>query len=104
MSGKKILDGLKDAVAGNFAAVTIEGQHWVRREWQPIETAPKDDTRIDVCNQYGDRTTDVRWRDGAWRHWWLGGFDGMEWVKLSIPPTHWMPVPVPPADLGKQAP
>ena len=30
MSGSKILEGLKDAVAGNFASVTIEGQRWVR--------------------------------------------------------------------------
>ncbi len=32
MSGKKIIDGLKDALAGNFARVTIEGQHWVRED------------------------------------------------------------------------
>lgn len=29
-AGRKIIDGLKDAVAGNFASVTIEGQRWVR--------------------------------------------------------------------------
>lgn len=35
MSGQKIIDGLKDALAGNFARVTIEGQTWVRIEhWQ----------------------------------------------------------------------
>jgi hypothetical protein len=27
----KILDGLRDAVAGNFAAVTIEGETWVKQ-------------------------------------------------------------------------
>jgi hypothetical protein len=30
MNGKKIIDGLRDAVAGNFASVLIEGQKWVR--------------------------------------------------------------------------
>jgi len=30
MSGKKIIDGLKDAVAGNFSRVTIDGQVWER--------------------------------------------------------------------------
>jgi hypothetical protein len=65
-------------------------------EWKPIETAPKDGTLIDVCNPHGDRTTDVRWEDGHWRHWWIGDFDGMEWRKLSIQPTHWMPRPAPP--------
>lgn len=32
MSGHKIIDGLKDAVAGNFDRVTIEGQVWVKRD------------------------------------------------------------------------
>lgn len=31
-TGRKIIDGLKDAVAGNFASVTIEGQRWVRAD------------------------------------------------------------------------
>jgi hypothetical protein len=30
MSGAKIIEGLKDAVAGNFSRVTIEGQVWQR--------------------------------------------------------------------------
>lgn len=29
-AGQKILDGLRDAVNGNFTRVTIEGQTWVR--------------------------------------------------------------------------
>lgn len=29
-AGRKILDGLRDAVNGNFTRVTIEGQTWVR--------------------------------------------------------------------------
>lgn len=31
-AGKKIIDGLKDALAGNFSRVTIDGQTWVRLE------------------------------------------------------------------------
>ncbi len=30
MRGARILQGLKDAVAGNFTRVTIEGQTWER--------------------------------------------------------------------------
>ena len=32
MSGSKIIDGLKDAVAGNLSRVTIEGQVWERTD------------------------------------------------------------------------
>lgn len=32
MAGAKIIEGLRDAVAGNFASVTIDGQTWVRRD------------------------------------------------------------------------
>jgi hypothetical protein len=38
MSGQKIVEGLKDAVAGNFSRVTIEGQTWQRIE--PPEPSP----------------------------------------------------------------
>jgi len=30
VSGAKIIEGLKDAAAGNFSRVTIEGQVWQR--------------------------------------------------------------------------
>lgn len=30
LPGQRIIAGLKDAIAGNFAAVTIDGQQWVR--------------------------------------------------------------------------
>lgn len=32
MSGQKIIDGIKDAIEGNFARVTVAGQVWVRLE------------------------------------------------------------------------
>ena len=31
-TGSKLIDGLRDAVAGNFSQVTIEGQTWVRAD------------------------------------------------------------------------
>lgn len=99
MSGKKILDGLKDAVAGNFAAVTIEGQHWVRREWQPIETAPKD-TEVLICGlAYGKPYSAVaKLEDGIWML-----FDPLDdsYSAESYGHTHWMPLPAPPVPLGK---
>lgn len=34
--GPRIIAGLKEAIAGNFAAATIEGQRWVRADSQLI--------------------------------------------------------------------
>lgn len=34
-AGQKIIAGLKDAIAGNFARVTIDGQTWVRQTPKP---------------------------------------------------------------------
>src|SRR5262245_11587607 len=36
MSGQKIIDGLKEAIAGDIARVTIEGQVWVREGDRPL--------------------------------------------------------------------
>lgn len=61
--------------------------------WQPIETAPKDHTRILLfvppygvsCGHF-----DCVWQDG--RHRWI-----MHSVlNKSAEPTHWMPLPAPP--------
>lgn len=39
MSGQKIIDGLNDAIAGNFSRVVIQGQTWVRRDGDDKEAA-----------------------------------------------------------------
>lgn len=39
MSGQKILDGLKEAIAGDFGRVTIDGQVWVRFDNNPLYRA-----------------------------------------------------------------
>lgn len=60
----------------------------------PIETAPKDGSTILVFD--GLDITTVYWKSG-WDQWWLvsaGG--GAEDCEL-YGPTHWMPLPEPPA-------
>ena len=89
-------------------------------EWQPIETAPKDGTEIDIwAVQYsvgagklitgdGHRISNAWWgepyygderkwekqlvrRDGAWT-------EPVEYTGFSV--THWMPLPEPPLTGG----
>jgi hypothetical protein len=89
------------------------GEEGVMREWQPIETAPKDGRPLllalkskpdrnymvsDICPQHAI---------GLWQHarWQsievedcgsMGGeYTGWmpDWVCLDLEPTHWMPLP-----------
>lgn len=67
-------------------------------DWQPIETAPKDGTRVDLW------VTDRRVADSWWslsHNGWIdpqGGWDG-EYDRLEGEPSHWMPPPPPPGFL-----
>lgn len=66
--------------------------------WQPIETAPKDGTRILVCQRVGYRAhrpvVIARWHQPA-NVQMAGSFIGDGGAVDH--PTHWMPVPDPPA-------
>lgn len=110
-TGHKILEGLKDAVAGNFAAVTIEGQRWVLGpQWQPIESAPRDKfvlllvpngqlesgpVTMGMYWKAEDRAANGRFAKGAFvpADWagWLGtdADHSASWCD----PTHWRPLP-----------
>jgi hypothetical protein len=79
--------------------------------WQPIETAPKDQTWILVwlplkyCEEGGTVLKTqwyVHWENGKpnpyrqpewWQHDMCGGFGG---YNGPLQPTHWMPLPEPP--------
>lgn len=58
------------------------------RNWQPIETAPKDGTHMLM----------YRKSTGIDEAWWKGdGWGGRSWwYPQSDQPTHWMPLPEPP--------
>ena len=63
--------------------------------WQPIETAPKDGTRVLLWRRaIRDQPTPIM-ADGFWcETCWV-------WPYLLSEPTHWQPLPTPPERAGK---
>ena len=55
-------------------------------EWKPIETAPKDGSRL-LLRSPGGKTADGSWgvKYGVW-----------SWPYVMVEPAHWMPLPKPP--------
>lgn len=70
--------------------------------WQPIETAPRDGTLIDLwCN--GERRPDCFWgeeweepEERGWRQKYAETSRAASFSLLGGEPTHWMPLPEPP--------
>ena len=73
-------------------------------EWQPIETAPRDGTIIDVwlgdadesdldfyCSPGSKRSANWFWYRDKFRPW-----AGLSQLMTFVEPTHWMPLPSPP--------
>jgi len=88
----------RDIPTGQYDDEAVEALEFYRdHQWQPIETAPKDGQTIDLWSGNG-RYADCKWHPTrGFVHWWVDGFDTFEWVRLDYPPTHWMPLPPPPA-------
>ena len=96
-----------ESLLRRLTAALIERE---RAPWQPIETAPKDGTLIDLLYPYPrGRAISCMWGDGSgfgpewfWREpRWDGGvlLPEDQWSVSSYPnmePTHWMPAPKPP--------
>jgi len=71
-------------------------------EWQPIETAPKDGTMIDLlCS--GTRIADCYYEDCKITNktWHYCYFDWEQETVFCSNPTHWMPLPKPPEETHK---
>ena len=81
-------------------------------DWQPIETAPKDGTRVLLarfidCAKYRHLPRTGWIKVGRWVGHYLDGYEN-KWRENSVPevpigseriglcPTHWMPLPEPP--------
>jgi hypothetical protein len=68
--------------------------------WQPIETAPKDGTEIDLWYPDLGRQPAAHWDTTGlgfgwcWPNWNEGRLETV--IRPNIAPTHWMPIPEPP--------
>jgi hypothetical protein len=67
-------------------------------EWRPLETAPRDGSRLDVWTENGIRYIDVFWHQGP--EFPRGAFvfyDSQLRDYIDVDDaTHWMPPPAPP--------
>jgi hypothetical protein len=72
------------------------------RSWQPIETAPKDGTRILLWDT--DEVVIAKWDDistGGAKGWQIAVVNmhsNLNYYEAAYNPTHWMPLPEPPYD------
>lgn len=60
-------------------------------KWQPIETAPKDGTRILLCGKNGKIADSHYGQPDGWANPRC-----FIWPYVNANPTHWMPLPKPP--------
>lgn len=74
-------------------------------EWQPIETAPRDGTPVLVYPPtWGSKAASIAvWdRDEYAKeprpYWRRDDGLGKKYLSREKPPTHWMPLPLPPID------
>jgi len=76
--------------------------------WQPIETAPKDGTVVDLWGElFHDKshcrfpdcywTLMTNWKGDEYEGWFLGSGNG----RSSLTPTHWKPRDAPPKTEGE---
>ncbi len=76
-------------------------------DWQPIETAPKDEDRLVLLWFPEEQVQSVAYYSAYYAEGGYGCVDGFPWVqpcsgeRLNIyygTPTHWMPLPTPPQE------
>lgn len=91
-----------ETLRAGYAAARLEIESLRGKGWQPIETAPKDGTFLLLWEQYSTNPFIGSWLGTRWTvsHEHVdaeGGWDGANVVDaLSMPVTHWMPLPAAP--------
>lgn len=111
---RQVLDYFNDRVPESSARQLAENI-LSALTWQPISTAPKDGTRIDLwrpTEEGGERIPDgywgeayVPWSGGQYKVGWCAANLGVDaadapvaWDDDHLEPTHWMPTPEGPSD------
>jgi len=72
----------------------LEPLGWVKPQWQPIKTAPKDETPILSWIPDMECISVVKWYDA----YWTMCDDFEHYHGANVKPTHWMPLPKPPGE------
>lgn len=71
------------------------------RLWQPIETAPRDGTAVDLWVHWPEHGEDRRVCDAHWNaadgEWQLGQYHVGQFMHRPVV-THWMPLAAPPGE------
>lgn len=92
--------------ADRIVALEAENAQLKADAWQPIASAPKDGTIVDLWVSHPDRAgggyreTNVKWDGEAWVYGyrWTNFVEGF-FTDAGVPlirATHWMPLPAPP--------
>jgi hypothetical protein len=104
-AGRRVIEGLQQAIDGKLTRVRMQdGSTWIpEQRWLPIETAPRDGSKVLVFapDIYGALDPVPRWTiTTAWydaepvgsMHWCGSG------LTTHFQPTKWQPLPAPPGD------
>jgi hypothetical protein len=79
----KTLADMREAMRKALFDEYIRGLNESMSDWQPIETAPKDGTRLLLATPTG------KVADGMWST----RYEVWSWPYVMAEPTHWMPAP-----------
>ena len=83
-------DMLRHAMEEAYDLSVYLRAEWERRQWQPIETVPVSARSVLIHCPLYHNTFVAENGSGQWRHFGGGG-------NVSETPSHWMPLPNPPA-------
>jgi hypothetical protein len=81
-------------------------------DWQPIETAPKDGTAVLLFGQWAGEIAGIdpggpdiyvgRWSGRGDYEGFLWALEGTDAYAAWCKPSHWIPLPLPPAQCGEK--